>query len=119
METFTLIKRQLHILAICPSNQDNSNSSLNWKNVAITVLIASMCALLFVFFLFGASTYDERSGTFFVFLTAILGVIFYLSFVCQKQRIFHLIDDLDQFLAKRKTRITKEYILFIKIPIES
>lgn len=101
METFTLIKRQLHILAICPSNPDQLNSPLNWKNVAFTVLIASMCVLLFVFFLFGASTYDERSGTLFVFSTAILGAIFYLSFVCQKQRIFRLIDGLDQFVAKR------------------
>lgn len=95
MKPFTLIRRQLNILAICPSNQ------FSWKNVAITSLIASMCVLLFVFFLFGASTYDERSGTFFVFLTAVLGAIFYVSFVCQKQRIFRLIDDLDQFVTKR------------------
>lgn len=96
MKPFTLIKRQLNILAIYPSN-----SQLNWKNAAFTVLIASMFVLLFVFLLFGASTYDERSGTFFVFLTSVLGVIFYLSFVCQKQKIFRLIDDLDQFVTKR------------------
>lgn len=102
MSAFALVKSQLHCLAIHPSkNLDHSNFPFGWQNVAITVLITSHALLVFVNLLFGICTYDERSGIFFVSLTAMLGAIFYLSFVYQKRRIFCLIDDLDEFVTKR------------------
>lgn len=101
MGAFALVKSQLHILAICPSNQDHSKIQLSWNNVGITVLIISHTLLVLIYLVFAECTYDERSGIFFVFLTAMLGAIFYLSFAYQKQRIFRLVNDLDEFVIQR------------------
>lgn len=105
MNAFDVIKKQFRVLEIRPSSQDQpQNFAFNWKFVAILFLIALHIVMVIVFLAFEAANYDEISASVFVSLTSLVSIVFYLSFESRTNSVYKLIDDLDQFVFKRKIK---------------
>lgn len=103
MNAFDAIQMQFRVLGIRPLQQSQpQNFALNWKEVAILFLITLHLMMVFVFLAVEASNYDEYSGSLFISLTGLAAIFFYLSFAWQTNSVFKLIDDLNEFISKRK-----------------
>lgn len=97
MNAFDAIQKQFRVLQIRAHNL-----TLNWENVAILFLITLHILMVFVFLAIEASNYDEYFGALFVLFTAQTAIFFYLSFTWQTNNVFKLIDDLNEFVRRRK-----------------
>lgn len=108
MNAFHVIQRQFQILEIRPqqNQQQQQKFTLNGKNKAILLSILIHIMMVFAYLAIGASNYDEYAGSLFICLTALTGIFFYLSFTWQSKSIFDFMDDLNDFVLKRKNYLT-------------
>lgn len=103
MIAFDVIKMQFRVLGIRPVSLDQPrNFAFNWNFPAILFLIAIHIVMVIVFLAFEATNFEEKSASVFIILTSLVGIVFYLSFEWQTNSVYKIIDDLDQFVFKRK-----------------
>lgn len=101
MNNFDVIQKQFGILAIHPLPQ-TQNFVLNRKNVAILFLLSLQIISVFLFFAIEASNYDEYYGSLFFSMTSLTTVFCYLTFTWQRNDVFTLIAELNEFARTRK-----------------
>lgn len=113
MNAFDVIQMQFRVLEIRPLRQHQpQNVAFNWKFLTILFLIALHILMVFLFLTIEATNYGEYSASIFVILTSFVSIIFYLSFECQSNSVFKLIDDLDHFTFTRRLQLPYRFTKF-------
>lgn len=103
MKAFDKIQTQFRAMEIRPLEPSQQQKfAVNWTFLAIIFLITLHIVMVIVFCATEATNYYEYSASVFVTLTALVSIIFYLSFAWQTNSVFKLIDDLDHFANTRK-----------------
>lgn len=101
---FRAVQKDFDALGLYAPPQRNQSCQFNRKNTFYILTEVEMCILTSALFIFNAKSAYEYTNSFYISITT-LGVVVTLTVLLYKMRaIRNLIENYEQFIAKRKRR---------------
>lgn len=104
VQFFKLIRDLFQKMGICPCHS-NQNRTYNLRNSFILMILAQLFVASAAFLLFEANSIEEYGQSFYLTLTSLLLLFLLPSFIHNMDDLFNLMDEMDKFGLKRKSKI--------------
>lgn len=97
---FSVLKCSLHEMGICYNNEQNPYFNLA-KNVVVLTIFGVWLVLMFIATIV-SDNLSVKISCFFVFITCLFIITIYVYILCNKSKLFNLVDELEKSINESK-----------------
>lgn len=102
LKLLQLLQKVYQDMGICPSQPNQIRHPINWRSIYFLFSFIQLFIFSFAFLIFAASSIVDAGTSFYVAVTELCCIVYYLINKLKMPRILKLIEHFEKFIEKRK-----------------